>query len=108
MPDGTTLPAAGDWESVTLQPVATTSGIKFGMTPSQSAFTGTALFVAQVVIVGAAGAITITAKSQFGPRLLVQVTSVTPTGKLSPEWRTTLFWSLQVTVPQVLLVLGSV
>jgi hypothetical protein len=71
------------------------------MTPSQFAFTVTDLFEAQVVIVGALGATTVTVKPQVAPSLLVQLTTVLPTGKVEPEA------GVQVTVPQLPEVVGA-
>lgn len=85
----------------TPQPVATTSPTRFGMAASQIAFTDTVLFVAQVVIVGAAGAVIVTVKSQSGPAVLVQVTRVVPTVKVEPDGGS------HDTVPQVPLVVGA-
>ena len=100
-PAPTIVPAAGDWETITLHPVATTSLVKSGMTASQFASTVIVLFEAQVVIVGAAGAITVTVKPQVSPSIVVQVTMVLPAGKLVPDGGS------QVTVLQVPLVVGA-
>ena len=100
-PGGTTLPAAGDCETVTLHPLAWTSGTRLGMTASQFEFAVRILSVAQVVMCGAAAAVTVTVKSHCGPVLLVQVTSVLPDGNEEPEAGT------QVTVPQSPLVVGE-
>src|SRR5713226_9658362 len=95
------VPAAGDCETVTLHPLATTSGTRFGMAASQSEFAVTVLSVAQVVIVGVAEATTVTVKLQLGPWLLVQVTGVVPTGKTECDA------GVHVTVPQLPLVVGA-
>ena len=71
------------------------------MAASQSAFAVRVLSVAQAVIVGAAGAFTVTVKVQLGPWLLVQVTVVVPPWNVEPDA------GLQVTVPQFPLVVGS-
>jgi hypothetical protein len=84
-----------------LQPVATTSLVRFGITASHNEFTDRVLFVAQVVIVGAAGASTVTVKSQIAPSLPVQVTTVVPTVNVDPDA------GVHVTVPQVPLVVGA-
>jgi hypothetical protein len=101
VPGPTIDPAAGDWESVTLQPVATTSGTRFGIAASHSASTDRVLFVAHAVIVGALAGTTVTVKSQFEPDALVQVTRVVPVGKTVPEP------GLQVTEPQSPVVDGA-
>jgi hypothetical protein len=71
------------------------------MMASQLASTETSLFEAQVVMVGGAGAMTVTVKLQPGPWLLVQFTTVVPTGKVAPDD------GLHVTVPQEPLVAGG-
>jgi hypothetical protein len=71
------------------------------MAASQFASTEMVLFEAQVVIIGGAGAETVTVKLQLGPSLLVQVTAVEPATKVEPEG------GVQVTVPQLPLVAGS-
>lgn len=71
------------------------------MVAEQSAVTRMVLFDAQVVMVGAAAAMTVTVKSQLGPWLLVQVTGVVPTGNVEPDG------GLQVTVPQDPVVEGA-
>jgi hypothetical protein len=96
LPGLTTVPAAGDCESVTEQPVATTSPTRFGMVASQFALTDTVLFEAQVVIVGADAGFTVTLNVQLEPWLLVQVTGVVPAGNVVPDA------GLHVTVPQLL------
>ena len=85
----------------TLQPVATTSLSRFGMAASQLAVTCRVLFDAQVVMIGAAGALTVTVKLQSGPWLLVQTTVVVPTGNVEPDG------GLHVTVPQEPPVVGA-
>ena len=94
------VPAAGDWESVKVQPVATTSFRSDGITASQSAFAVMVLFEAHVVIVGAPAARTVTVNPQVSP-VPEQVTAVLPTGKAEPDAGT------HVTVPQVPLVVGA-
>jgi hypothetical protein len=101
IPAGTMLPAAGDWEITTLQPVATTCGRRFGMTPSQFESTGTAVSEAQVVITGAAVGTTVTKNPQLGPPLTIHDTGVVPAGKVAPDG------GLHVTAPQVPLVVGA-
>ena len=71
------------------------------MAASQSEFAVTVLSVAQVVIVGAAEATTVTVKLQLGPWLLLQVTGVVPTLNVDPDA------GLQVTVPQLPVVVGA-
>lgn len=67
VPGPTIVPAFGDWLTVTEQPVVWTSLIMFGIDASQLAFTEMVLFEAHDVIVGGAGAITVTWKLQLGP-----------------------------------------
>ena len=63
----------------------------------------TVLFVAQVVIAGGSGVVTITVNAQLVPSgLLVQVTTVLPTEKVEPDGGS------HVTVPQGPLVVGAV
>jgi hypothetical protein len=100
LPGPTIVPAAGDWVTVTEQPVVVTSPTIFGMVPSQFAFTETVLFAAQAVIVGGAGATTVTVKPQVGPWLLVQVTWVVPEWNVEPDGGS------HVTVPQLPVVDG--
>lgn len=99
-PGGTMAPAAGDCERVTLQPVAKTSLSRLGMTASQFAFAVIVLFAAQVVMIGGLAGVTVTVKLQVAPSVLLQVTTVLPTGKVEPEV------GLQVTVPQLPEVVG--
>jgi hypothetical protein len=102
MPAVTTDPGAGDCETVTLQPVVVTSPSRFGMTPSQFESTGTCLSVAQVVIVGALAGTTVTENEQFAPDVVdTHVTRVVPVWNEVPEA------GLQVTVPQVPVVVGA-
>ena len=53
------------------------------------------------VIVGACVSVTVTVNVQLGPAVVVQVTVVVPTGKNEPDA------GLQVTVPQVPVVVGA-
>jgi hypothetical protein len=71
------------------------------MAASQFESAVTVLSVAQVVIVGAAEAITVTVKPQLGPWVLVQVTGVVPTAKVECDG------GLHVTVPQLPPVVGA-
>jgi hypothetical protein len=101
LPGPTIVPAAGDCERVTEQPVVTTSPTRFGMAASQFALTATVLFEAQVVIVGADGEFTVTLNVQLEPWLLLQVTGVVPAWNVEPDA------GLHVTVPQGPFVVGS-
>jgi len=108
VPGPTIVPPAGDWETVTLQPVATTSPVlvvplptMFGIAAWQLESTGTVLLEAQVVIVGAAAGTTVTVKLQLAPALLLQFTGVAPTGNVEPDG------GKHATVPQEPLVVGS-
>jgi len=70
------------------------------MTASQLASAVRLLFGAQVVIVGAAGALIVTVKLQLWP-LPVQVTGVDPAGKVEPDAGS------QVTFPQSPVLVGG-
>ena len=100
-PGPTIVPAPGDWVTVTEQPVVTISPTIFGIVASQLEFTEMVLFEAHVVMVGGAGARTVTVKLQLGPWLLVHVTVVVPAWKVEPEA------GVHVTVPQSPLVVGA-
>jgi hypothetical protein len=66
VPGPTIVPAAGDWLTVTEQPVVWTSPVILGIVASQFAFTEMVLLAAQAVIVGG-DEVTVTVNVQLGP-----------------------------------------